>query len=260
VSYADILYTVADSVATVAIDRPARLNAITGQTLAELSDALMRAANDGSVGVIVITGVGERAFCSGGDIQWEASGGLDGLDYRLGAQIVDHPKPIIARVNGYALGGGNHLAYFCDLTIAAEHAIFGQSGPKIGAPTGGYTVAHAAAVLGHKRAREMWMVCRQIPAHQALQWGLVNAVVPKEHLDAEVRRWCEDILALSPSSLRMVKASFRHQMEPYMHLSLMEIVSRHAPDIFTSGEQQEGAAAFFEKRRPDFSRWRGGMR
>jgi 2-ketocyclohexanecarboxyl-CoA hydrolase len=256
VSYSDIIYAVDAAIATLTINRPARLNAITGHTLTELSDALSRAAADHAVGVVVITGVGERAFCAGGDIQWEAAGGLDGLDYKLGAQIVDHPKPIIARVNGYALGGGNHLAYFCDFTIAAEHAIFGQSGPKIGAPTGGYTVAHAAAVLGHKRAREMWMVCRQIPAQQALQWGLVNAVVPKDQLDAEVRRWCEDILALSPSSLRMVKASFRQQMEPYMHLSLMDIVKTYAPDIFTSGEQQEGAAAFFEKRKADFSRWR----
>ena len=257
-SYTDILYQVEDAVATVTINRPTRLNAITGQTLQELSDALAAAASDRSVGVIVMTGSGDRAFCAGGDIKWEAAGGLDGLDYRLGVQIVDHPKPIIARVNGYALGGGNHLAYFCDLTIAAEHAIFGQSGPRIGAPTGGYTVAHAASVLGHKRAREMWMLCRQINAQQALQWGLINAVVPKEQLDAEVRRWCDEILALSPSSLRMVKASFRRQMEPYMSLSLMEIVQSQAPDIFTSGEQQEGAAAFFEKRKPDFSRWRGG--
>jgi 2-ketocyclohexanecarboxyl-CoA hydrolase len=254
--YTDILYSVADAIATVTINRPARLNAITGHTLAELSAALTQAAQDHSVGVIVITGTGERAFCAGGDIQWEASGGLDGLDYKLGAQIVDHPKPIIARVNGYALGGGNHLAYFCDLTIAADHARFGQSGPKIGAPTGGYTTAHAAAVLGHKRAREMWMVCRQIPAQQALAWGLVNAVVPMAQLDAEVRRWCDDILALSPSSLRMVKASFRRTMEPYMNMNLMEVVQTWAPDIFTSGEQQEGAKAFFEKRRPDFSRWR----
>jgi 2-ketocyclohexanecarboxyl-CoA hydrolase len=255
-SYTDILYSVADAIATVTINRPARLNAITGHTLVELSAALTQAGQDHSVGVIVITGVGERAFCAGGDIEWEASGGLDGLDYKLGAQIVDHPKPIIARVNGYALGGGNHLAYFCDLTIAADHARFGQSGPKIGAPTGGYTTAHAAAVLGHKRAREMWMVCRQIPAQQALTWGLVNAVVPMAQLDAEVRRWCDDILALSPSSLRMVKASFRRAMEPYMNMNLMEVVQTWAPDIFTSGEQQEGAKAFFEKRRPDFSRWR----
>ncbi len=255
-SYTDILYSVEAAIATVTINRPTRMNALTGQTLNELADALGRAAQDRGVGVIVLTGSGERAFCAGGDIQWEAAGGLDGLDYQLGAQLVNHPKPIIARVNGYALGGGNHLAYFCDLTIAAEHAIFGQNGPRIGAPTGGYTVAHAAALLGHKRAREMEMLCRHIPARQALAWGLVNAVVPKEQLDAEVQRWCEEILALSPSSLRMIKASFRCQMEPYMHLSLMEIVQDCAPDIFTSGEQQEGAAAFFEKRKPDFSRWR----
>jgi 2-ketocyclohexanecarboxyl-CoA hydrolase len=206
--------------------------------------------------VVVITGSGDRAFCAGGDIEWEAEGGLNGLDYRLGVEIVDHPKPVIARVCGYALGGGNHLAYFCDLTIAAEHAVFGQSGPRIGAPTGGYTVAHAAALLGHKRAREMEMMCRHIPARQALEWGLVNAVVPKEQLDAEVRRWCDELLVLSPSSLRMIKTSFRRQMDPYINLNLMEIATSVAPDIFTSGEQQEGAKAFFEKRPPDFSRWR----
>ena len=148
------------------------------------------------------------------------------------------------------------LMAICDLTIAADHSLFGQSGPRIGAPTGGYTVAHAAAILGHKRAREMELLCRQIPAQQALAWGLVNAVVPKEDLDAEVRRWCDELLGLGPSALRMIKASFRRAMDPYMGLSLMEIVQGHAPVIFTSGEQQEGARAFFEKRPPDFSRWR----
>lgn len=254
--YSDILYGIDRGVARLTINRPKRMNALTGHTLLELSDALAQAAQDHDVGVIVITGAGDKAFCAGGDVAWEAEGGLNGLDYRLGAEIVDHPKPIIARVSGYALGGGNHLAYFCDLTIAADHSLFGQSGPRIGAPTGGYTVAHAAAILGHKRAREMEFLCRQIPAQQAMAWGLVNAVVPKEELDAEVRRWCDELLALGPSSLRMIKASFRRQMDPYMGLSLMEIVQAHAPDIFTSGEQQEGARAFFEKRPPDFSRWR----
>ncbi len=254
--YSDILYAVDSGVATITINRPTRMNAITAHSLAELGDAFERAAADHSVGVVVVTGAGERAFCAGGDVAWEADGGLIGLDYRLGAQIVDHPKPVIARVCGYALGGGNHLAYFCDITIAAEHAVFGQSGPKIGAPTGGYTVAHSASILGHKRAREMEMLCRQIPASQALAWGLVNSVVPKEQLDQEVRRWCDELLAMSPASLRMIKASFRQHMEPYMHLSLMDVVQSHAPDIFTSGEQQEGAQAFFDKRRPDYSRWR----
>ena len=254
--YSDILYVVDQAVATITINRPQRMNALTGHTLAELAQAFASAAQDHSVGVVVITGTGDRAFCAGGDVQWENEGGLNGLDYQLGRQIVDHPKPIIARVSGYALGGGNHLAFFCDITIAAEHAVFGQNGPRIGAPTGGYTVAHAAAILGHKRAREMELLCRHIPATQALAWGLVNAVVPRETLDAEVSKWCAELLALSPSSLRMIKASFRRHMDPYLNLNLMEIVQSHAPDIFTSGEQQEGATAFFEKRPPDFSRWR----
>jgi 2-ketocyclohexanecarboxyl-CoA hydrolase len=255
-TYSDVLYSIDRGVATITINRPSRMNALTAHTLAELADACTRAAQDHAVGVVVITGAGERAFCAGGDIEWEAGGGLDGLDYKLGAQLVDHPKPVIARVCGYALGGGNHLAYFCDITIAAAHSVFGQNGPRIGAPTGGYTVAHAAAILGHKRAREMEMLCRQIPASQALAWGLVNAVVPKDELDAEVRKWCDEMLTMSPSSLRMIKASFRRHMDPYLKLNLMEIVQSHAPDIFTSGEQQEGAQAFFEKRPPDFSRWR----
>lgn len=254
--YSDILYSVDRGVATITINRPARMNAITGHSLTELADAFERAARDHAVGVVVITGAGERAFCAGGDVAWEADGGLVGLDYRLGAQIVDLPKPVVARVCGYALGGGNHLAYFCDITIAADNAIFGQSGPRIGAPMGGYTVAHAASIVGHKRAREMEMMCRQIPASQALAWGLVNAVVPRDRLDQEVRQWCDELLTMSPSSLRTAKVSFRRHMEPYMSLSLMEVVRAHAPDIFTSGEQQEGARAFFEKRPPDYSKWR----
>jgi 2-ketocyclohexanecarboxyl-CoA hydrolase len=221
-----------------------------------MADALERARVDRSVGVIVITGSGDKAFCAGGDIAWEVSGGLDGLEYELGEKLVDHPKPIIARVSGYAIGGGNHLAYFCDITIAAEHSKFGQNATKIGAPVGGYTVAHAAAILGHKRAREMEMMCRHIPARQALEWGLINAVVPLADLDNEVRRWCDELLAMSPSSMRMIKHSLRRHMDPYMHLSLMETVKEVAQDIFTSGEQQEGGKAFFEKRKPDFSKWR----
>ena len=190
--YTDLLYSVEAQVATIAINRPSRLNAFTGHTMQEIGAALHRAAIDRAVGVIVLTGVGEKAFSAGGDMEWEAGGGLEGHDWYLGRQIVDTPKPVIARVNGYAIGGGNHLAYFCDFTIAAEHSIFGQNGPRVGSPAGGFAVAHAASVIGHKRAREMWMLCRRYSAAQALAWGLVNAVVPKSELDQEVRRWCDD--------------------------------------------------------------------
>lgn len=254
--FTDILYHVANGVATITIDRPKRLNAMTGHTVDELSQALALAATDKAVGAIVLTGAGERAFCVGGDIEWEASGGLENMDYHLGQEIVEHPKPVIARVCGYAIGGGNHLAYFCDFTIAADNAVFGQNGPRVGAPVGGHVVAHAASILGHKRAREMWMLCRQYSARQALEWGLVNAVVPIEQLDAEVQRWCDELLALSPTALRGLKYCFRRHMEPYFDMNISDVMNVVAPNHFHSGEQQEGIDAFREKRKPDFSRWR----
>ncbi len=254
--YTDILYSVKDLVATITINRPKRLNAFTGHTMREISRALDVAAKDRKVGVIVLTGVGERAFSSGGDVQWEADGGLQDHDWYLGRQIVDTPKPVIARVSGYAIGGGNHLAYFCDFTIAAEHSTFGQNGPRVGSPAGGYSVTHSASVLGHKRAREMWMLCRRYTAQQALAWGLINSVVPQAELDAEVDRWCQDLLSLSPSVLKIVKASFRTHMEHYMGRNVSDMVRLLKPDFFDSGEQLEGAKAFLEKRKPDFSPWR----
>jgi 2-ketocyclohexanecarboxyl-CoA hydrolase len=255
-SYSDILYDVGEGVATITINRPHRMNAFTGHTLDELAHALDRAAKDRLVGVVVLTGAGDRAFCAGGDVEWEAGGGLKGHDFHLGEQIVDHPKPVIARVSGYSIGGGNHVAYFCDFTIAADHSIFGQNGPRVASPAGGHAVAHSASVIGHKRAREMWMLCRRYTAQQALEWGLVNAVVPLAELDAEVRRWCDELLTLSPTALRTVKASFRHHMQSYMDLNVSDILERVSPDFFETGEQQEGANAFLEKRKPDFSRWR----
>ncbi|MHA1567931.1 MAG: enoyl-CoA hydratase-related protein, partial [Alphaproteobacteria bacterium] len=161
-----------------------------------------------------------------------------------------------ARVNGYAIGGGHHLAYFCDLTIAADHSIFGQNGPRVGSPAGGYIVAHAANVLGHKRARELWMLCRRYTAGQALDWGLANAVVPMDKLDAETRQWADELLSLSPTCLRILKASFRKHMEPLMKYEMSTMIEEVAPNYFQTGEQQEGASAFMEKRAPDFSQWR----
>ena len=255
--YSDIIYELrADGVAKIVINRPETLNAFTQQTLNELSSALDTAGRDSRVGVIVLTGAGERAFSSGGDAQWEADGGIDGFDWHLGRQIVESPKPVIARVNGYAIAGGNHLAYFCDITIAADHAIFGQNGPRIASPAGGYVVAHLARIIGHKRAREMWMLCRKHTAQQALEWGLVNAVVPMAELDSEVDRWCADILALSPTVLRTVKESFAQEMRPMFAFNVSDTLNRVAPDFFSTGEQKEGVDAFLSKRRPDFSPWR----
>lgn len=255
-TFTDIIYEQEGAVARITINRPERLNAMTGHTMDELTSALARSAEDKSVGVVVLTGAGDRAFSAGGDIEWEADGGLEGHDWHLGRQVVDHPKPIIARVNGYAVGAGNHLAYFCDVTIAAEHSIFGQNGPRVGSPAGGYVVSHLASVLGHKRAREMWMLCRRYDAQQALDWGLINAVVSKDHLDEEVSKWCAELLSLSPTVLRLIKASFRNHMESYMHANVSDNLRAYSPNYFETGEQKEGTDAFLEKRKPDFSPWR----
>lgn len=254
--YKDIIYEAADDIATITIDRPKVLNAFTPDTLNEMQDALVRAGEDKSVGVVVITGVGDRAFCAGGDINWEASEDFRSHEYELHNYIIDCPKPVIARVNGYAIGGGNHMAYVCDLTIAAEHAIFGQNGPRVGSPAAGFTVAYSAAVLGQKRAREMWMTCRRYSATTMLEWGLVNAVVPYRDLDKEVRRFADDLLKASPSVLKVLKASFKELVSPIVGLRQDEVGRRHIPGYFETDEQQEGVAAFREKRAPDFRRFR----
>lgn len=257
----EVLYSVENQVATLAFNRPKALNAFTGDTIRRMEELFDRAAHDREVGVIVLTGVGERAFCAGGDVNWEksdASGksGLEGLEFNFNRQIAECLKPVIARVNGYAIGAGHHIAYFCDITIAAEHAIFGQNGPRVGSPAGGYIVSHAANVLGHKRARELWMLCRRYTAKQALDWGLANAVVPMAELDAEVRKWADELLAVSPTCLKIIKRSLLHHMEPIMGRDMNDLIQEVAPDYFSTGEQQEGASAFLEKRRPDFSRFR----
>ncbi|RLA43444.1 MAG: 1,4-dihydroxy-6-naphthoate synthase [Gammaproteobacteria bacterium] len=254
--YKDILYGVKDSVATITINRPDSLNAFTGDTIDEMIDAIKIATDDRDVGVLVLTGVGERAFCVGGDVKWEADGGLDGLDFPINQMIIRCPKPVIARVNGYSIGGGNHLAYYCDLTIAADHAIFGQNGPRVGSPASGFIVGYLANVVGHKRAREMWMGLRKYTAAEMLNWGLVNAVVPYAELDEEVSRWANDMLALSPTCLRLIKQTFYDNVDYMMDQTMKKVLTEHAPNYFETGEQQEGANAFLEKRAPDFSPWR----
>jgi len=257
----EVYLEVDDGVATITLNRPKQLNAFTGDNLHEIERLLDVATADRNVGVIVLTGTGERAFCVGGDVNWEKEGGqgksgLQDFDFRLNRQIVECPKPVIARVNGYAIGAGNHIAYFCDFTVAAEHAIFGQNGPRVGSPAGGYFVAHAANVLGHKRAREMWMLCRRYTAQQALEWGLVNSVVPMAQLDSEVRKFADEALALSPTCLRIVKRSLYDHMRPIMSYSMNALVEELAPNYYESGEQTEGANAFLEKRKPNFQRFR----
>lgn len=251
--YEDIFYEVKDAVARITINRPKVLNAVNGHTIKELDHAIRVASLDRSVGVLVLTGVGERSFCSGGDVKWEAEGGLVDLNFRLNRLVLHCPKPVIARVNGYAIGSGNHLAYFCDFTIAADHAIFGQTGPRVGSPAAGHYVTHLPDIIGHKRAREMWMLTRQYPAQKMLEWGLVNAVVPYAELDAEVDKWCKELLEKSPTCLKILKYSFNESID----LTAMDdVIAKVAPDYYLTGEQLEGANAFLEKRKPDFSPWR----
>ena len=256
----EVYYEVNNNVGTITINRPKSLNAITGDNIVELQRLLDVAGSDPKAGVIVLTGTGERAFCVGGDVNWEKESGgensLEDLNFTFNRQIAECPKPVIARVNGYAIGGGHHIAYFCDFTIASEHSIFGQNGPRVGSPAGGYIVSHSANVLGHKRARELWMLCRRYTAAQALDWGLVNSVVPKEKLDEEVRKYADELLSLSPTCLRIVKRSFYHHMLPIMGRDMKELIEEVAPKYFETGEQTEGASAFLEKRKPDFSRFR----
>jgi dihydroxynaphthoic acid synthetase len=254
----EILYTKKDHVAYITINRPKQLNAFTGDTLKELTLAFEDSGVDNTIGVIVLSGEGERAFCVGGDVNWEKNGGLERQvlePYSLNITISRCPKPVIARVHGYAIGGGNHLAYYCDFTIASENSIFGQNGPRVGSPATGATVNYSARIVGHKRAREMWMLCRQYSALQMLEWGLVNAVVPYVQLDEEVNRWCTELLALSPTCLRVIKASFVDDIEPLFGAG--DSVRRNIlkPDFYQT-EQQEGAKAFLEKRTPDYWKYR----
>ena len=256
--YKDIIYTVKDQVATLTINRPKQYNAFTGDTLKEMTLAIEAAGGDPEVGVVVITGAGDKAFSAGGDVNWEKTSGADRLilePYNFHYTLSRCLKPIIARVNGFAVGAGNHIAYYCDFTIAAEHAIFGQNGPRVGSPAGGPIVNYSARVLGHKRAREMWMLARKIPAKQALDWGLCNVVVPMAELDAEVQKWCDELLALSPTCLKILKASFIDEYE-----DLLGQYDRNRRLILTpefwSGEQQEGARAVLEKRKADFRKFR----
>jgi dihydroxynaphthoic acid synthetase len=262
VDYEDILFEVNDGVARLTINRPNVLNAFTGKTLAELTDAYRRIGAERTVGVVVLTGAGERSFSAGGDVNAEAEGWLD--DHggetdmkRLYAAMRESLKPTIARINGYAIGGGHHLAYLCDLSIAADHAIFGQNGPRVASPAQGWLVSYLVRVVGAKRAREIWMLCRRHDAAQALEWGLVNAVVPLQELDAEVQRWCDQLLAVSPTALKVLKQTFDDEYAQLRELQdPIDYVEATSPGFWQSGEQREGANAFLEKRAPDFSPWR----
>lgn len=257
----DVKYEVEDGLAWIAIDRPERLNAFRARTVDELIRCLKRAWASADVGVVCITGAGDRAFCVGGDQKQRAETGDYGPS-ESGLFEVEHlhrlireiPKPVIAAVNGFAIGGGHVLHVLCDLTIAADTASFGQTGPRVGSFDGGFGSSYLARVVGEKRAREIWFLCRQYDAETAERWGLVNRVVPASELRTEVRRWADEILKLSPTALRFLKQSFNADTE---HLAGIGQLSFTGLGLFVDSEEAaEGVQAFSEKRDPDFGRFR----
>jgi naphthoate synthase len=261
VKYTDIRYEVSEAIATLTINRPDRLNAFRGRTVEELIHAFKRVWADDAVACVIFTGAGDRAFCVGGDQkEWSETGsygtsenGLFEIE-ALHNVIRDCPKPVIAAVNGYAIGGGHVLQVICDVTLAAEHARFGQAGPRFGSFDAGYGTAYLARVVGEKRAREIWFFCRQVSAEQAERWGLVNKVVPGPQLLDEARSWARDAAALSPTALRFLKQSFNADSA---HIFGQGQLAMSALDLFTKGEESwEGRKAFDEKREPDYSKFR----
>ena len=263
--FEDIAFETADGIAKLTICRPEVRNAFRPQTLFELSRAFDAARDDPDVGVVILTGEGPDAFCSGGDQRIRGDDGYLGDDAAAGRgigrlnvldlqiQIRRLPKPVVAMVAGYAIGGGQVLHLVCDLTIAADNARFGQTGPKVGSFDGGYGAGLLARTIGLKRAKEVWFLCRQYDAAQALDWGLVNAVVPLDRLEAETLQWCREMLALSPMALRMLKASFTAADDGLA--GIQQLAGDATMLFYMSEEGQEGRNAYVEKRRPDFSRF-----
>ncbi|MDQ3306066.1 MAG: 1,4-dihydroxy-2-naphthoyl-CoA synthase [Actinomycetota bacterium] len=261
----DIRYETAGGMAKITIDRPEVRNAFRPQTVGELAEAFRLAQDDPSVGVIILTGEGPDAFCSGGDQKIRGDDGYLGDDsvgqagigrlniLDLQIQIRRCPKPVVAMVAGYAIGGGHVLHVVCDLTIAADNARFGQTGPKVGSFDGGYGSGLLARSVGQKKAREIWFLCRQYDAEEALAMGLVNTVVPLAELEAETVRWCREMLALSPMALRLLKASMNAADDGLA--GIQQLAGDATLLFYLSEEAQEGRDAFKEKRVPDFSRF-----
>jgi naphthoate synthase len=261
----DIRYETAEGIARITICRPEARNAFRPQTLFELSDAFELARDDPEVGVVVLRGEGADAFCSGGDQRIRGDDGYLGDDevgrrgigrlnvLDLQVQIRRLPKPVVASVAGYAIGGGHVLHLVCDLTIAADNARFGQTGPRVGSFDGGYGASLLAKTVGLKRAKEVWFLCRQYDAAQALDWGLVNTVVALDDLEAETVAWCRQILTLSPIALRMLKAGFNAADDGLA--GIQQLAGDATMLFYMTEEGQEGRNAFVERRRPDFSRF-----
>jgi naphthoate synthase len=262
--YTDILYehdSEGEGIAKITINRPEVRNAFRPQTVKEMLDAFSRAHEDENVGVVLFTGMGEKAFCSGGDQRVRGDGGYVGDDgvprlnvLELQRLIRQMPKPVIALVAGYAIGGGHVLHVVCDMTICAENALFGQTGPKVGSFDAGYGVSLLARMIGDKRAREIWYLCRQYNAQEAFQMGLVNKVVPYEQLEAEGVQWAREILEKSPMAIRFLKVALNADADGAM--GMQQFAGDATLLYYLSEEAKEGKNAFLEKRKPDFKKFR----
>ena len=263
--YGDISYETAEKIAKITICRPEVRNAFRPETVFELADAFNRAREDNDVGVVILTGQGEQAFCSGGDQKIRGDDGYLGNDdlgrrhvgrlnvLDLQMQIRRLPKPVVAMVAGYAIGGGHVLHLVCDLTIAADNARFGQTGPRVGSFDAGYGAGLLAQTIGTKLAKEIWFLCRQYDAKRAYEMGLVNAVVPLDRLEEETVSWCREMLELSPLALRMTKAGFNAAQDGLA--GVQQLAGDATMLFYMSEEAQEGRDAFVEKRPPDFNRF-----
>ncbi|MFS0780450.1 1,4-dihydroxy-2-naphthoyl-CoA synthase [Bacillus sp. 1P06AnD] len=259
-TYEDILYETYNGIAKITINRPEVHNAFRPKTVMELMDAFACARDDAKIGAIILTGAGGKAFCSGGDQKVRGNGGYVGDDQipRLNVLDLQHlirvtPKPVVAMVAGYAIGGGHVLHIVCDLTIAADNAVFGQTGPKVGSFDGGYGAGYLARIVGHKKAREIWYLCRQYNAQEALDMGLVNTVVPLDKLEEETVQWCEEMLEKSPMALRFLKAAFNADTDGLA--GIQQFAGDATLLYYTTDEAKEGRDAFKEKRSPDFGQF-----
>jgi naphthoate synthase len=258
--YEDIIFEQAQGMAKITINRPEVRNAFRPETLVELIDAFNRSREDAEVGVVIFTGQGDKAFCSGGDQRVRGEGGYVGSDGvpRLNAlelqKVIKYlPKPVIAMVAGYAIGGGHVLHLLCDLTIAADNARFGQTGPRVGSFDAGWGATYLARVVGHKKAREIWYLCRQYNAQEALDMGLVNKVVPLEQLEEETIQWAQELLEKSPIALRFLKSAFNADTDGLA--GIQELAGNATMLYYMTEEGKEGKNAFLEKRKPDFSKF-----
>ncbi len=258
--YEEILLDSFEGIARITINRPRYRNAFTPDTTRELCDAMNVCRENPEISVIILTGAGDKAFCSGGDQNAKSFAGYIGKDGVPRLNILDFqkqirsiPKPIIAMVNGYAIGGGHVLHVICDLTIASENAIFGQTGPKVGSFDAGFGSSYLARVVGQKKAREIWFLCEQYSAHEALEMGLVNKVVPFDVLEDETVLWCKKIMQHSPLALRMIKAGLNAELDG--QAGIQELAGNATMLYYMTDEAQEGKNAFLEKRKPDFGKY-----